>query len=112
MPLSMGYVYLGLAIALEVLATSSLKATGGFTRVGPTALVLFGYTGAFYCLAQVLATIPLGVAYAVWSGAGILLITLAGIVWYGERVPAAAMAGIAFIVVGIVILRLSAFGTH
>ena len=107
----MGYVYLGLAIALEVVATSSLKATGGFTRGGPMALVILGYAGAFYCLAQVLATVPLGVAYAVWSGAGILLITLAGMVWYGERLPAAAVTGILFILVGIFILRLSAFGS-
>ena len=65
------WIWLLIAIASEVIATSSLKATEGFTRLGPSIVVLVGYVGSFWCVSQTLDTIPLGVAYAVWSGVGI-----------------------------------------
>jgi small multidrug resistance pump len=107
----MAYLYLGLAIVLEVLATFTLKATGGFTRGGPSLVAILGYAGAFFCLAHVLTSVPVGVAYAVWSGAGMLLITVVGAVCYEERLQASTLIGIAFVLVGIVILRLSTGGS-
>jgi len=73
-----GYLYLAVAIVAEVIATSALKSAEGFTRLGPSLLVAAGYGIAFYCLSQVMKTVPVGVAYAIWSGAGIVLIALVG----------------------------------
>lgn len=84
------YMALGLAIVAEVIATSALKASEGFTRPGPSAIVVLGYGLAFYCLSLTLKTVPVGVAYAVWSGLGIVLITVAGYVLYRQRIDAAA----------------------
>ena len=91
------YMALGLAIVAEVIATSALKASEGFTRPGPSAIVVLGYGLAFYCLSLTLKTVPVGVAYAVWSGLGIVLITVAGYVLYRQRIDAAALIGMALI---------------
>lgn len=104
-----GLPYLLGAIALEVVATSTLKLTDQFTRPIPTAIVLVGYGAAFYLLTLSLRFLNVGVAYAVWSGLGTVLITLVGWRVYGERLDAAAWAGIGLIVAGVVVLN--AFST-
>ena len=100
------WVYLGLAIVSEVLATASLKSTEGFTRLVPSVVVLVGYSAAFYFLSLTLDTIPIGVAYAVWSGVGVATITLVSFVLYDQKIDAAGLVGIGLIVAGVVVLRL------
>ena len=100
------WVYLGLAIFSEVVATASLKSTEGFTRLLPSIVVLVGYSAAFYFLSLTLDTIPIGVAYAVWSGVGVATITLVSFVLYDQKIDAAGLIGIGLIVAGVVVLRL------
>ena len=100
------WVYLGLAIVSEVIATASLKSTEGFTRLVPSIVVLVGYSAAFYFLSLTLDTIPIGVAYAVWSGVGVATITLVSFVVYDQKIDAAGLLGSGLIVAGVVVLRL------
>jgi small multidrug resistance pump len=100
------WVYLSIAIVSEVIATSALKSTDGFHRPWPTVIVLLGYSIAFYFLSLTLDTIPIGVAYAVWSGAGMALIALAGWLIYGQRLDAAGAVGMVLIVAGVAVLNL------
>jgi small multidrug resistance pump len=102
---AMPYLYLAIAIVCEVIGTSALKATEGFTRLLPSAIVVVGYGVSFYFLSLALKTVPVGVAYAIWSGVGVALITLIGWVAFGQRLDAAAIAGIALIVAGVVVIR-------
>ncbi|MER7441793.1 multidrug efflux SMR transporter [Micromonospora avicenniae] len=106
----MAYVLLGIAIAAEVMATSLLKATAGFTRLGPTLACLGGYGLAFVLLSQAVKQIPVGVAYALWSGLGTATIVAIGAVFLGEPVGAVKLAGIALIIAGVVIVNLT--GAH
>ena len=101
-----GYTSLALAIVAEVVATSALQASAGFTRLGPSVLVVLGYGVAFYCLSLTLRTVPVGVAYALWSGLGIVLITAMGWVLYQQRVDAAALLGMALIMAGVAVIQL------
>lgn len=94
-----------IAILSEVAATSALKASAGFTRLAPSLVVVVGYGAAFYFLSLALKTIPMGVAYAIWSGIGIVLISLAGWVLYAQKLDIAALAGIALIVAGVFVLQ-------
>ena len=94
------------AILAEVVATRALKASEGFTRSGPTALVVVGYGVAFWLLSLTLRAIPVGVAYATWSGLGIVLIALAGWWLYGQALDAWALLGMALIVAGVLIMNL------
>lgn len=98
---------LAIAIGSEVIATSALKAADGFTRPGPSVVVVLGYGTAFYFLSLALRSVPVGVAYAIWSGVGIVLLSLIGWVVYGQRLTGPALTGMAFIVAGVVILQLS-----
>nr|WP_111414961.1 multidrug efflux SMR transporter [Halomonas lactosivorans] len=102
----MAFVYLALAIVAEVVATSALKATDGFTRPGPSLLVVVGYALAFFMLSLVLRTIPVGIAYALWAGLGIVLVALVGVVVYGQRPDPPAILGIGLIVAGVVVIQL------
>ena len=102
----MSYFYLALAILSEVVATSFLKASEGFTRTGPTAIMAVGYGAAFYCLSLALRDIPTGIAYAIWSGVGIVLITLIAWAIRGEKLDAPALIGMALIVAGVVVMNL------
>ena len=102
----MGYWYLAIAIVAEVLATSALKESQGFSKLLPTLLVMAGYGASFYFLSLVLQTIPIGVAYALWAGLGIVMITLVGVVVFGQKMDLAAILGIALIISGVVVLRL------
>ncbi|MCA8866119.1 MULTISPECIES: DMT family transporter [unclassified Halomonas] len=101
----MTFVYLVLAIVAEVIATSALKASLGFTRPLPSVVVVVGYGVAFYLLSLVLRTLPVGVAYAIWAGLGIVLVTLVGIVAFGEKPDLPAVVGISLIVAGVVMLQ-------
>lgn len=97
-----------LAIIFEVIATSALKASASFSKLGPSLLVILGYSFAFYLLSLSLRTIPVGVAYAVWSGIGIVLITLIAWVLFAQKLDLAALLGIALIVAGVLVLNLFA----
>jgi small multidrug resistance pump len=98
------WVYLGIAILSEVVGTTALKFADGFTRPGPTAIVVAGYGIAFYCLSLTLRTMPVGIAYAVWSGVGMALIALIGWGFLKQPLDAPAVAGIALITGGAVLL--------
>jgi len=100
-----GYLYLAAAIVAEVVATSALKSSEGFTRLGPSAAVVIGYGIAFWCLSMVLRTVPIGVAYAIWSGAGIALIALIGWIVFKQSLDLGALVGIGLIVTGVVVLQ-------
>lgn len=100
------YVYLAVAIAAEVIATSALKASQGFTRAGPSLVVAAGYGIAFYFLSLTLKTVPVGVAYAIWSGAGILLIALIGWLVLKQPLDLPAVLGMALIVAGVAVIQL------
>ena len=104
--MKMGYLYLGIAVAAEVIATSALKASDGFTRPLPTVIVALGYGVAFYFLSLVLKTVPVGVAYAIWSGAGIVLIGLIGWLVLKQPLDVPAMLGMGLIVAGVVVIQL------
>ncbi|MFP2958812.1 DMT family transporter [Myxococcus sp. 1LA] len=98
-------VYLAIAIVAEVVATSALKSSNGFTRLGPSVLVVLGYGVAFFCLSFALRTIPTGVAYAIWSGAGIVLIS--GVAWllHNQRLDVPALVGIGLILAGVIVIN-------
>ena len=100
------WVLLGFAIISEVIATSSLKSTEGFTKLWPSILVLLGYSAAFYFLSLTLDTIPIGVAYAVWSGIGVAGIALVSVLFFDQRLDAGAVIGMGLIVAGVIVLRL------
>jgi len=102
----MHWLLLGLAILAEVLATSALKLTDGFTRPGPSLLVIAGYALAFYFLALALRSMSVGVAYAIWAGMGMALIALIGWAALGERLDGSGMAGIGLIIAGVLLLSL------
>ena len=99
-------LYLLLAIAAEVTATTALKASGSFTRLLPSVVVLVGYGAAFYLLSRSLETISLSAAYAAWSGLGILLVAAAGAIFYKQSLDLAAVVGMALIVAGVLVLNL------
>jgi small multidrug resistance pump len=101
----MSYLYLAIAIVAEVIGTSSLKASAGFTRLVPSIIVLVGYGVAFFFLSLTLRTMPVGIAYAIWAGVGIALIVAAGAVYFQEVPDLPALVGVALIVVGVVIVN-------
>ena len=102
----MGLVYLSLAIVFEVIATSTLQASHGFTKPLPSLVTIAGYAIAFYCLSLTLRTIPMGIAYAIWSGVGIVLITAVGWAVYRQQLDAPALLGIALIITGVLVINL------
>jgi small multidrug resistance pump len=103
---SSGYVWLAIAIVAEVIGTSALRASEGFTRLAPGLVVVAGYGLAFYCLSMTLKSMPVGIVYAIWSGVGIVLITLVAMVLYRQIPDLAAVAGLSLIVAGVVVLNL------
>lgn len=102
----MNYAYLTIAIAFEVVATSALKATEGFTRLGPSVITIVGYALAFYFLSLTLRTMPVGIVYAVWSGAGIVLITAIGWLYFRQSIDAPGLVGIGLILGGVLVVNL------
>ncbi|MBV7481742.1 multidrug efflux SMR transporter [Bordetella sp. BOR01] len=101
----MKWVYLGIAIVAEILATSALKSAEGFTRLLPSLATVLGYAVAFYFLALTLRDIPVGIAYAIWSGVGIVLISLVGAVFFKQHLDTPAILGITLIIAGVVVMN-------
>ena len=104
--MNMGFVYLSVAIVAEVIGTSALKASGEFTKLWPSLIVVLGYGIAFYLLSLVLKTIPIGVAYAIWSGVGIVLIAVVGALFFKQVPDTPAIVGMGLIVSGVVVMNL------
>lgn len=99
------YLFLFLAILFETVATSFMKQSEQFTKLVPSVVTIVGYIGAFYCLSLVLKTIPVGIAYAIWSGVGIILITLIGLVVFKQHLDLAAFIWLGFIIAGVIIIN-------
>ncbi len=107
------YLVLILAIAFETVGTTALQASQQFTRLVPSLIVVAGYALAFYFLALALKSIPVGIAYAVWSGLGIVFIAAIGFIVFGQRLDWPAIAGITMILAGILVIHLfSQSATH
>jgi len=100
------WIFLPAAIVSEVIATSTLKASAGFSRLWPSLVVIVGYAIAFYFLSLTLKTIPVGVAYAIWSGAGVALIALAAWIFFGQTLDVPAIIGLLLIIAGVLVLNL------
>lgn len=101
----MKYVYLFTAIIAEVIATSYMKESNGFSKLWPSVITMVGYLIAFYFLSLTLQHIPTGIAYAIWAGVGIVLISLVAWLWHGQSLDMPAVIGIAFIMTGVVIMN-------
>ncbi|MDA4846490.1 DMT family transporter [Hoeflea poritis] len=101
----MNWLFLFIAITGEVIGTSALKASEGFTRLGPSTITVIGFAIAFYFLALALRTIPMGIAYAVWSGAGIVAISILGYVLYRQSLDWPALVGIGLILAGVLVIN-------
>lgn len=102
----MHWLYLGVAILFETIGTTALKASDGMTRLAPAVLVVLAYAVSFWLLALVLRVIPVGVAYAIWSGLGICLIAAIGWIVFGQRLDAPALLGLGMIIAGIAVINL------
>lgn len=102
----MSYAYLAIAIVAEVIATSFLKQSDGFTRPVPTIVMAIGYLVAFFFLSLTLREVPTGIAYAIWSGVGIVLITAIAWIVQGQRLDAPAMTGMALIIAGVLVMNI------
>jgi len=100
------YVYLIVAIVFEVIATTALKQTEGFTRLMPSLVSIGGYALAFYFLSLPLRTMPVGVVYAIWCGAGIIFITAIGWVWFRQMLDLPALLGMGLIMAGVIVINL------
>ncbi|KRF62608.1 multidrug efflux SMR transporter [Peribacillus sp. TH16] len=106
------YVILGIAIISEVFGSSMLKVSNGFKKLFPSIGVIIGMGIAFYCLSLSLKTIPLGTAYAIWSGIGTALTALVGVIVYKESFNLKKFLGLVLIIGGVVVLKLSSGGAH
>ncbi|BAN50950.1 multidrug efflux SMR transporter [Metapseudomonas resinovorans] len=101
-----GYIYLAIAIIAEVVATTSLKSVDGFNKPVPLILVIVGYAVAIWLLTLVVRSIPVGIAYAIWAGLGIVLVSVAALVLYQQKLDIPAMLGMGMIVSGVVVIQL------
>lgn len=101
-----GYLWLAIAIVSEVIGTSALKASQEFTRLVPSLISVGAFLCALFCLSLTLRTVPVGVAYAIWSGIGIVLISLIALVLFGQKLDAPALIGMALIIAGVLVINL------
>ncbi|MDT3250231.1 SMR family transporter [Serratia sp. root2] len=101
-----GFIYLTMAIVAEVIATTMLKASEGFTRLWPSLVVVVGYAVAFWGLSMVVKTMPLGIVYAIWSGMGIVLVSIAAIFVYQQKLDLPAVIGMGLIIAGVLVINL------
>ena len=101
-----GYLYLAIAITAEVIATTSMKALDGFSKPVPLLLVVIGYSISFWMLSLVVKSIPVGIAYAIWAGLGIVLVSIAAVFLYQQKLDLPAMLGMGLIVSGVVVIQL------
>jgi small multidrug resistance pump len=102
----LNYIYLIVAVVFEVIATTALKQTEGFTRLAPSLVSVGGYALAFYFLSLPLRTMPVGIVYAIWCGAGIVFITAIGWVWFRQALDLPALAGMGLIMAGVIVINL------
>lgn len=102
----MSYLYLAVAIVAEVIATSALKSTEGFTRLVPSVVVIIGYVVAFYCLSITVRELPVGVVYAIWSAVGIVLVAAFAWFYYGQALDLPAVIGLGLIIAGVAVVNL------
>lgn len=102
----MHWLTLAIAIIAEVIGTSALRASEGFTKLVPSILVVAGYSVAFYFLSLTLKNIPVGIAYALWSGVGTVLITIVGVVVFNQRLDVPAIVGLSLILIGVLVINL------
>ncbi|HVT29010.1 MAG TPA: SMR family transporter [Lacipirellulaceae bacterium] len=102
----MRYLYLAIGIVAEVIGTSTLKFTDNFTKLNPSLVVAACYGTSLFMLSKVVRLMPVAIVYAVWSGAGIVLVTILGVIWLGQKLDWPALIGIALIVAGVVIVNL------
>ncbi len=100
------YLFLLVAIGFEIVATSFLNKSAQFTKLLPTFVSIIGYTCSFYCLSLALKTMPVGIAYAIWSAVGIVLISIVGFIFFKQSLDLAAILGLAFIIIGVLIINL------
>lgn len=100
------YLYLAIAVLFEVVATTALKETQGFTRLLPSLVVVAGYGLAFYFLSLPLRVMPVGIVYALWCGAGIILITAIGWLWFRQALDLPALIGMGLIMAGVIVINL------
>jgi small multidrug resistance pump len=103
--LALAYVYLGLSIVFEVIGTSALKESNSFTRLLPSLLTVAAYVASFLLFSLTLRTIPVGIAYAVWAGLGIVLIAAIGWLWFKQPLDGPALIGLALIVGGVIVVN-------
>ena len=109
----MQYVYLVIAVVGEVIATTALKSSAGFTNLVPSLVVVAGYAVAFYFLSLTLHAMSVGIAYAIWSGLGIVLVSIIAWVRFGQVLDTAALIGMALILAGVVVINVfSNAGAH
>lgn len=108
----MSFLYLAIAIVAEVIATSALKASEGFSVLWPSVITIIGYAIALFFLSLTLKTIPMGIAYAIWSGAGIILISTVGLIVYKQQLDLAALIGLSFMIMGIVVINVFSKSTQ
>ncbi|QIG05871.1 SMR family transporter [Proteus sp. ZN5] len=101
-----GLTYLMLAIISEVIATTMLKASDGFSRLYPSIVVVIGYCFSFWALSQVVRVMPLGIAYAIWSGLGIVLVSVAAVFLYQQKLDLPAIIGMTLIIAGVLVINL------
>lgn len=101
-----GLTYLMLAIISEVIATTMLKASDGFSRLYPSIVVVIGYCFSFWALSQVVRVMPLGIAYAIWSGLGIVLVSVAAVFLYQQKLDLPAVVGMTLIIAGVLVINL------
>jgi len=106
------WILLTIAIVTEVIATSSLKLSDGFTRLWPSAVVVLGYGISFYALSLTMRSLPVGMIYAIWSGLGITLVTLVGWFVFKQHLSTNALIGIGLIIAGVIVMSLSPSAAH
>ncbi|NLS43015.1 QacE family quaternary ammonium compound efflux SMR transporter [BEV proteobacterium] len=102
----MTYLFLSLAIVAEVIATSALKLSDGFSRLMPSIITVIFYGVSFYCLSLTMRTLPTGIIYAIWSGVGIVLISTVSWLFYGQKLDLPAILGMLLIILGVIVINL------
>ena len=102
----MHWIYLAIAIVADVIGTAALKASDGFTKLYPSLVVAVSYGISFYCLSLTLRTVPVGIAYAIWSGVGVVLVSLIGWLVFNQKLDLPALLGITLIAAGVAVLNL------
>ena len=108
----MTYLYLFIAIVAEIAATTFLKLSDSFSKLWPSVATLVGYSVAFFFLSLTLRVMPTGVAYAIWSGVGVVLISLTAWLFMGQALNTLTVVGLALIVIGVIVVNLNSPGAH